>query len=75
MNYKEEFGKIMREKRKKQDLTQETLSELIGVSTMYCRDLEHGKHNPTWNIWFKICIVLHIDVSQIVDTYIRACSH
>lgn len=52
-------------------LTQEKLAELVGVSTVYYRELEHGTHDTTWVIWLKICLVLHIDFSQIVDTYIR----
>ena len=72
MECKKEFGKIMREERKKLGLTQEKLSELVGVSTVYYRELEHGTYDTTWVIWLKICSVLHIDIDEVRKTYVAA---
>ncbi len=67
MNVKKEFGKLMHLKRLKIGITQEKLSELVGISPTYCRKIEHGKYFPTWIIWLKICVVLDINITEIKD--------
>lgn len=73
MAYKEldkTFGAIVRSKRKKLEISQERFSELVGISTVYCRDIEIGKSRPNWVIWMKICAVLEIDINSIMHRYI-----
>ncbi len=65
MNIKKEFGELMHSQRLKMGITQEKLSELVGISPTYCRRIEHGKYFPTWIIWLKICAVLNLDIIKI----------
>lgn len=65
------FGKLMRNKRERLCISREKISELVGISTVYCRDIEIGKSCPNWKTWVKICIVLNININYIVKTYIR----
>lgn len=69
---KKTFGEVMRNERQKQQLTQKELAELIGVSTVYWRDLECGKYTATWIIWLKICTVLGLDTDIMRDKYVSA---
>ncbi len=41
-----EFGTMMKNKREQLCISREKLSELIGISTVYCRDIEIGKSCP-----------------------------
>ena len=60
-----EFGKIMRTARKRRGMTQKELAELVGVSTVYCREVEYGRYTPTWVIWLRICTALDIDIDSV----------
>ncbi len=66
-----EFGTMMKNKREQLCISREKLSELIGISTVYCRDIEIGKSCPNWKIWLKICEALDININYIIKTYIR----
>ena len=68
--YKKVFGELMRAARKKQGLSQRELAEMVGVSTTYCGNIEHGKYAPTWIIWLRICTALDIDFDEMCDTYV-----
>lgn len=61
----------MRTKRKRIGITQERLSELVGISTVQYRSIETGKTRSNWVTVAKICLVLDIDISYIVETYIK----
>ena len=65
------FGAIMKNKRQQLGLTQEKLAELVGISIVYCQDLEKGKSRSSWVIWVKICVVLNIDINSIIEDYIK----
>ena len=66
-----QFGKIVKQKRKQMKITQERLSELVGISTMFCRDIELGANRANWVTWVKICTVLEIDMNAWADQYIK----
>jgi len=66
-----EFGMMMKNKREQLNISREKMSELVGISTVYCRDIEIGKNCPTWKIWLKICDVLNLNINYIIATYIR----
>lgn len=66
----EEFGKLIKNKRKEMKITQEQIAERIGITTVYWRDLEKGKYKVTWIYFFKICIVLEINITHIIEKYI-----
>lgn len=65
-----EFGKLIRQKRKEQELTQDKLSEIVGITDVYLRDLESGKYTATWIIWLRLCNVLNIDIDDFSDKFI-----
>ena len=66
-----EFGMMMKNKREQLNLSREKMSELVGISTVYCRNIEIGKNCPTWKIWLKICSVLDLNIDYIINIYIR----
>ncbi|MDE7229306.1 MAG: helix-turn-helix transcriptional regulator [Oscillospiraceae bacterium] len=61
------FGKLILDKRKEKNITQEQLAELVGISVTYLRSIEYGKYSATWKIWLKICKVLHLDINEIMN--------
>lgn len=65
------FGAIVKNKRQQLGITQEKLAELVGISIVYCRDLEKGKSRSSWVIWLKICVVLKIDIYAVINDYIK----
>lgn len=65
------FGSILKNKRLQLGITQEKLAELVGISNVYCRDLEKGKSRSNWVIWLKICVVLKIDIYAVINDYIK----
>lgn len=67
---KAELGEAIKNKRKQKRLTQEELSELVGITEVYLRDLERGSYTATWIICLKICAVLEIDLKEIQRKYI-----
>ncbi len=66
----QEFGELIKTKRKLKQLTQEQLSELAGITDVYLRDLERGSYTATWIICLKICTALDIDLHDIQKKYI-----
>lgn len=64
------FGKKVNEERQSRGITREKLSEIVGISVVYCRDIEIGKSRPNWMIWAKICLVLQIDMLSIASEYL-----
>lgn len=66
-----QFGKIVKQKRKQMKITQERLSELAGISTVFCRNIELGINRANWVTWVKICTVLEIDMNEVADRYIK----
>lgn len=66
----QEFGELIKTKRKLKQLTQEQLSELAGITDVYLRDLERGSYTATWIICLKICTALDIDLHELQKKYI-----
>lgn len=66
-----QFGRIVKQKRKQMKITQERLSELAGISTAFCRNIELGLNRANWITWVKICTVLKIDMNAWADRYIK----
>ncbi|HAZ5069718.1 helix-turn-helix transcriptional regulator [Staphylococcus aureus] len=64
-NSLEDFSNILKNFRKEEDLTLDTLSKYLGVSDVYVSKLENGKRFPSKNILFWY--VLFMDQSQMHD--------
>lgn len=65
------FGRCVKHKREQMKISQEKLAELVGISTVHCRNIEKGKNRTSWVIYMKICIILNIDIMQLAEVYIK----
>lgn len=52
------FGRRLREYRHARNLTQEKLSELVGVSFQHIGMLERGKRSPSMEMLISLCYAL-----------------
>ena len=60
MDLKEMIGSRIREIRNKKGITQDQLSEKVGVSSKYLSSIERGKENPTLNTILKLAQSLDV---------------
>jgi transcriptional regulator with XRE-family HTH domain len=60
------FGKVLREKRELNKLSQEKLAELSDLDRTYISLLERGLRQPTISTLFKIANALNISPSELV---------
>ena len=61
------LGQKIRELRESQNLTQEKLGDMIGVSQDYLSRIEQGKKNPTVNRLYKIAGGLGVQVCDLIE--------
>lgn len=61
------FGKRVRELRKKVGWTIEDLSFESGINRNYLGDLERGKRNPTLKILKKIAMAFNISIHELME--------
>lgn len=62
------IGKFIAQKRKEKNLTQEQLSEKLGVSNKTVLKWECGKCMPDYSIVKPLCQELGITVSELIET-------
>ena len=67
MNIKLLLGKRIKELRKQRKLTQENVSELIGIDTVSLSNIETGKYYPTAENLDKILNILKITPHELFD--------
>lgn len=67
MNKKILLGQRLRELRKRKNITQERLSELIDVDPSTISNIENGKNYPTMNNLVSIIDVLDISFTEVFD--------
>ncbi|MCO7058246.1 helix-turn-helix domain-containing protein [Pseudomonas juntendi] len=60
------FSKVLRERRKHAELTQEKLALEAGVQRNYVSLIERGIHQPTINIIFKLAAALGCTPSDMI---------
>lgn len=65
------FGELARLKRDSMGITQERLAELVGLSVVQYRNIEKGKTRSNWVTIAKICLILKLDVSLVIETYVK----
>ena len=65
------FGVMVKNRRKSLSITQEKISELVGLSIVQYRNIETGKTRSNWITIAKICLVLDLDISPIIESYIK----
>ena len=66
-----DFGAIVRRKRNEAEISQEKLAEIVGKSVVSVRNIEIGSCRTNWVTWLMICTLLDIDVSYIIESYIK----
>lgn len=52
--------------RKKQSYTQETLAEILGISTRHLQRIEKGENEPSLELLRKLIKILNIDDKDIL---------
>jgi transcriptional regulator with XRE-family HTH domain len=66
MNVKHKLGKTIKRLRTEQQLTQEDLAFISGLSLQSISDIESAKYDPTLNDLFRIAAVLEMKPSELV---------
>lgn len=64
------FAMKIRSERVKNKITQEKLSEKIGITTVHLRNIESGRNIPNYVVWLKLCAELGINVEEFQRDYI-----
>ncbi|MGD0229834.1 MAG: helix-turn-helix transcriptional regulator [Syntrophorhabdales bacterium] len=67
MSVKELIGKRIKEARQAKGLSQEALSEKIGMSAKYLSSVERGKENPTLDTLIKLADALEVEASELFN--------
>ena len=67
MEIKELIGMRIKSLRKAKGMSQEQLSEKIGISPKYLSSIERGKENPTLDIFMKLGAALNVELSEIFN--------
>ncbi len=57
------IGKVLKERRKFLNVTQEDLADIAGISERTLRDIEKGLANPELESLMNICEVLGLELS------------
>ena len=65
MNTKEMIGSRLKVIRNNKGMTQEQLSEMVGINSKYLSSIERGKENPTLNMIIKISESLDATIDDI----------
>lgn len=66
IEYKSQIGRIIKQKRKNMQLTQQDLANITGVSRRHIANLEAGKTHASFEMIAKISKVLSISIDNIV---------
>lgn len=61
------IGGYIAKKRREENLTQEQLAEMLGVSNKTISKWENGKCMPDYSIIQELCDSLHITISELMD--------
>jgi len=65
MDLKEMIGSRIQNIRNKKGITQEQLSESVGINPKYLSSIERGKENPTLNTLLKIVQSLDVNLNEV----------
>lgn len=61
------FGRVVRQLRKEQGLTQEKLAELSDLDTTYISMIERAARIPTIRTLFALARALHVSASSLIS--------
>lgn len=65
------FGKQIKEERKKQGLTVQTIAKACGISRSYITLIENGRRLPGKKIIPKIAVALHLEIAVVLNWYLK----
>ena len=65
MDLKQMLGARIKEIRAKKKITQEQLSERMGINPKFLSSIERGKENPTLNTLIRLSESLEVDLAEI----------
>lgn len=65
MDIKEMIGARLKAIRTSKGITQEQLSEMVGINPKYLSSIERGKENPTLNTFLKLAETLNAGLYEI----------
>jgi transcriptional regulator with XRE-family HTH domain len=66
MNVKQKLGKTIKRLRTEQQLTQEDMAFISGLSLQSISDIENANYDPTLNELYRIAAVLELKPSELV---------
>jgi len=69
MEIKVLIGLRLKELRRAKSMTQEMLSEKVGISSKYLSSIERGKENPTLDTLIKLAIALNVELSDMFSIF------
>jgi DNA-binding XRE family transcriptional regulator len=61
-----EIGKNIQKYRCQQDLTQEDLADMLGISRVYMGYIEQGRNNPSLPLLHKVAKKLKVKVQELL---------
>ena len=61
------IGNFIAQKRRAQNLTQEQLGEMLGVSNKTISKWENGKYMPDYGIIQELCSALNVTLPELID--------
>ncbi|KEH96874.1 helix-turn-helix transcriptional regulator [Clostridium niameyense] len=61
------IGKILKEARIKENMTQANLSKRVGISRSYLADLEAGRYAPSSEKLLILARILKLDINSLID--------
>lgn len=64
------IGLRLKQHREQAKLTQEKVSEIVGITTVYLSKIENGKVHPTLDTLEKICLAVQCDLGDILQNSI-----
>ncbi|MBI4689076.1 MAG: helix-turn-helix transcriptional regulator, partial [Nitrospirae bacterium] len=65
MEKKKVIGLRIKELRRAKNMSQEKLSEKIGISSKYLSSIERGKGNPSLDTVIKLALALDVELSDV----------
>src|SRR5262245_7389227 len=68
MDIREALGRRIKNLRGMRGYSQEQLSEIMGISQNYLRNIERGKENPTLELFIKLSQGLKVGMHEIFTT-------
>ena len=63
----EQLGRVIKNARVKNNLSQEQLAELLGVSPSHIKHMESGLRKPSVEILFQLAQILHFSLDALIQ--------